>query len=138
MFFDFENSETCHFANWLLCTDEVDVDFLVREACRPGQQDRWSNANMGPLSTGWFRLEEKLSALLHQKLAKWSKLDVGEDGISLPPPAEEAQAAYAGTDGLFKPLICEAVCRIDSSNVALALLIRAGRWTLGHNEPMVS
>ena len=131
-FFNFTNSETYHFFQWLCHTDEVAVDQLVKRAIDEVEGDAFFELGADVSSVAREKLVEILEELIVDiRSACWTKHQLHlEQGIG-----ESDALSYSGYGTLFGPLLCEALGQVSLPATAKALLIRSGKWAPDREPP---
>jgi len=124
-FFNFTNSETYHFFQWLCHTDTVDVDEIIGRAMNGVEGDAWYELGADVSSVARDKLVEILEELIVDiRSTCWTKHQLHlEQGIG-----ESEGLNYSGYNALLGPLLWEALGQVSLPATAKALLIRSGKW----------
>ena len=131
-FFNFTNSETYHFFQWLCHTDQVAVNDLVKRSMDSVEGDAWFELGADVSSVARDKLVEILEDLVVDiRTACWTKHQLHlEHGIG-----ESDALSYSGYASLFGPLLCEALGQVSLPATAKALLIQSGKWAPDRDAP---
>ena len=131
-FFNFTNSETYHFFQWLCHTDQVDITALVKQGMDSVEGDAFYELGADVSSVARDKLVEILEDLVIDiRTACWSKHQLHlEQGIG-----ESDALSYSGYATLFGPLLCEALGHVSLPATAKALLIHNGKWAPDRDPP---
>ena len=131
-FFNFTNSETYHFFQWLCHTDVVNVDELVSRAMNEVEGDEFYELGADVSSVARDKLVEILEELIVEiRSSCWTRHQLHlEQGIG-----EGDSLSYEGYNALLGPMLCEALGHVSLIAAAKALLVRSGKWAPDREPP---
>lgn len=123
-FFNFNTTESFHFFVWLTESGQVDVDDLIAKAFKAAESDEF--LGWGCISDAIRNaLANCLSTLLEELLPEACEESLIGVGVG-----QVRNSLHA----LTEPLLSLAISRIDTQAVAVALLIRAGKFHPEHHS----
>ena len=125
-FFNFRNDASYHFFMWLTESGKVDTDKLIRESYGIAEDDKWIEMGADVCYGVRDKLAESLDSILVTLLGDFGVGECDEIGVFDFPETP-----------MLNAILYQAAQSIDTRTVAVAILMRAGRWTPSKELPEI-